>query len=100
MPYSDAGDLTAKQVYPVTAYILFMNGIVGERDELNKVSLPKVSLWHCGQTVLLAASAGRRPKTPYKPMATQTTLMDADGYAPFQPLLMIKPAPDRMFSQW
>jgi cytochrome c len=44
MPYTDAGNLTAKQVYSVTAYILFMNGIVSERDELNKVSLPKVRM--------------------------------------------------------
>lgn len=44
MPYTDAGSLTPQQVYSVTAYILFMNGIVGERDELNKLSLPKVRM--------------------------------------------------------
>jgi mono/diheme cytochrome c family protein len=44
MPYTNAGSLTPKQVYSVTAYILFMNRIVGERDELNKVSLPKVRM--------------------------------------------------------
>jgi mono/diheme cytochrome c family protein len=44
MPYTDAGSLTPPQVYSVTAYILFMNGIVGERDKLDKMSLPKVRM--------------------------------------------------------
>jgi S-disulfanyl-L-cysteine oxidoreductase SoxD len=44
MPYTDAGSLTPKQVYSVTAYILYMNGIVGERDELNKMNLAKVRM--------------------------------------------------------
>jgi len=30
----------------------------------------------------------------------QTTLMNAEGYAPLNPLLMMKPAPDSTFSQW
>ena len=28
------------------------------------------------------------------------TLMNADGYAPFHPLLTMKPAPERTFSHW
>lgn len=44
MPYPDAGSLTPNQVYSVTAYILFLNGIVGERVELNQKALPKVRM--------------------------------------------------------
>jgi hypothetical protein len=44
MPYTDADSLTPKQVYSVTAYILFMNGIVDDRDDLNEMSLPKVRI--------------------------------------------------------
>lgn len=44
MPYQNPGSLTSDQVYSVTAYILFMNQIVGEREELNKATLPKVRM--------------------------------------------------------
>jgi len=44
MPYTDAGRLTPQQVYSVTAYVLFMNGIVGEHEELNRASLPKIRM--------------------------------------------------------
>jgi S-disulfanyl-L-cysteine oxidoreductase SoxD len=44
MPYQNPGSLTSDQVYSVTAYILFMNKIVGEHEELNKETLPKVRM--------------------------------------------------------
>ena len=44
MPYADAGRLMPREVYAVTAYVLFMNGIVGEHEEINKKSLAKVRM--------------------------------------------------------
>lgn len=44
MPYQNPGSLTPNQVYSVTAYILFMNKIIGEHDELNEWTLPKVRM--------------------------------------------------------
>jgi mono/diheme cytochrome c family protein len=44
MPYQNPGSLTTKQVYAVTAYVLFMNKIVGEREELNESTLSKVRM--------------------------------------------------------
>lgn len=42
MPFEEPGTLTADQVYAVTAYVLFLNGIVGEEEVINRETLPKV----------------------------------------------------------
>jgi S-disulfanyl-L-cysteine oxidoreductase SoxD len=42
MPYTSPGTLKPNKVYAVTAYLLFLNNIVGERKELNRLTLPKV----------------------------------------------------------
>ncbi|MBI1356681.1 MAG: c-type cytochrome [Acidobacteria bacterium] len=44
MPFVRPGTLTDDQVYSVTAYILHLNGIVGENDTLNAETLPKVEM--------------------------------------------------------
>ena len=44
MPYQRPGTLTPDETYAVTALILYMNGIVDERTELNEKSLPKVKM--------------------------------------------------------
>jgi S-disulfanyl-L-cysteine oxidoreductase SoxD len=44
MPPGAPGSLTADQVYAVTAYLLHANGIIGEKDEMNKTTLPKVQM--------------------------------------------------------
>ena len=44
MPYPNPGSLSAKQVYSLTAYILFLNGIVGPRESLTEKSLPAVRM--------------------------------------------------------
>ena len=44
MPYQSPGSLTPKQVYSLTAYILFMNRIIGEHDEMNEKTLPNVKM--------------------------------------------------------
>ncbi len=44
MPYDLPGTLTVDEVYALTAYILHLNGIVGERDVIDRATLPKVRL--------------------------------------------------------
>jgi cytochrome c len=44
MPYQRPGSLNSDQVYSLTAYILFMNKIVREHEELNKESLPSIKM--------------------------------------------------------
>lgn len=44
MPFDRPGTLTADQVYAVTAYILFLNGIVAEDAVMDATSLPQVRM--------------------------------------------------------
>lgn len=44
MPYQNAGSLRASEVYAVTAYVLFLNGIVRETQTLDSHSLPRVRM--------------------------------------------------------
>ena len=44
MPFVRPGTLTSDQVYSVTAYLLHLNGIVGENDPLNAETLPKIEM--------------------------------------------------------
>jgi S-disulfanyl-L-cysteine oxidoreductase SoxD len=44
MPYLQPQSLTNDEVYAVTAYLLRLNGIIGENDEINAQTLPKVSM--------------------------------------------------------
>jgi cytochrome c len=44
MPFDHPGTLTADELYGVTAYVLFLNGIVGEQDALNQTTLPQVKM--------------------------------------------------------
>jgi S-disulfanyl-L-cysteine oxidoreductase SoxD len=44
MPYLQPQSLTNDEVYAVTAYLLQQNGIIGERDEMNAQTLPKVQM--------------------------------------------------------
>ncbi|HEX7127490.1 MAG TPA: cytochrome c, partial [Thermodesulfobacteriota bacterium] len=44
MPLTAPGSLTADQAYAVTAYVLFLNGIVGESDVIDAGSLPQVRM--------------------------------------------------------
>jgi S-disulfanyl-L-cysteine oxidoreductase SoxD len=44
MPYQEPGSLTPHEVYSVTAYVLYLNGFVGESEALNAKSLPKVKV--------------------------------------------------------
>ena len=44
MPYQQPHTLTDDEVYAVTAYVLFLNGIIGESDDMNAQSLPRVEM--------------------------------------------------------
>ena len=44
MPFDRPGTLTTDQVYSVTAYILYLNGIIGENEVMDAQSLPNVKM--------------------------------------------------------
>jgi cytochrome c len=44
MPYQRPGSLTVDETYSVTAFILSMNGIVDEKQEMNERTLPRVKM--------------------------------------------------------
>ena len=44
MPYQQPQSLTDNEVYAVVAYLLQLNGIIGETDEMNAQTLPKVKM--------------------------------------------------------
>ena len=44
MPADKPGSLTPDEVYAVTAFLLYRNGIIGENDVLDARSLPKVKM--------------------------------------------------------
>jgi S-disulfanyl-L-cysteine oxidoreductase SoxD len=44
MPFDHPGTLTDGEIYGATAYVLFMNGIVAEHDEVNERTLPLVKM--------------------------------------------------------
>jgi len=43
-PFDEPGSLTADQVYAVTAYLLYQNGIIGDSDVLDARTLPAVKM--------------------------------------------------------
>ena len=46
MPWTKPGSLMPDEVYAVTAYVLFLNGVVQDTDVLDKTTLPKVRMPH------------------------------------------------------
>jgi mono/diheme cytochrome c family protein len=44
MPYQDPGTLTPQQVYGLTAYLLYLNKIVGERQIIDQRTLPLIRM--------------------------------------------------------
>jgi len=44
MPFFQPHSLTDSEVYAVTAYLLNLNGIIGEQDVMNAETLPKVKM--------------------------------------------------------
>jgi mono/diheme cytochrome c family protein len=44
MPYIQPQSLSNDEVYALTAYLLNLNGVIGESDEMNAQTLPKVTM--------------------------------------------------------
>jgi mono/diheme cytochrome c family protein len=44
MPYQEPRSLQDGEVYALTAYLLYLNGIIGQQEVLNANSLPKVKM--------------------------------------------------------
>jgi cytochrome c len=44
MPFDKPGSLTHAEVYAVTAFLLWKNGIIGENDAMNRTTLPAVRM--------------------------------------------------------
>jgi cytochrome c len=44
MPYFESKSLTPDELYAVTAYMLQLNGLIGENDVMDKSTLPKVAM--------------------------------------------------------
>jgi S-disulfanyl-L-cysteine oxidoreductase SoxD len=44
MPLNEPQSLTDDEVYAVSAYVLFLNGLVGEKDQINAKTLPKLKM--------------------------------------------------------
>jgi cytochrome c len=44
MPFTAPQSLTADEVYAVTAYLLFLNGIIDEKEVLNAQTLPRIRM--------------------------------------------------------
>ena len=44
MPYMQPQSLTNDEVYALAAYLLNLNGIIGDGDEMNAQTLPKVKM--------------------------------------------------------
>ncbi len=61
MPMFAPGSLSASEVYAITAYLLSANGVIGERDEMNSSSLPRVRMPNRDGFVGVDAAAQRAP---------------------------------------
>src|SRR5215475_12830223 len=59
MPYTQSQSLTNDEVYAVTAYLLNLNGIIGDTDEMNARTLPKVTMPNRSGFILMYPSPGR-----------------------------------------
>jgi S-disulfanyl-L-cysteine oxidoreductase SoxD len=44
MPFDHPGTLPTDDIYAATAYVLFLNGIVGEHDVVNQTTLPQIQM--------------------------------------------------------
>jgi S-disulfanyl-L-cysteine oxidoreductase SoxD len=59
MPYLQPQSLSDDEVYAVTAYLLNLNGIIGESDEMNARTLPKVTMPNRDNFILMYPAKGR-----------------------------------------
>ena len=65
MPFDHPGTLTTEEIYGTTAYLLFLNGIVGERDVVDQATLAEIKMPNRG-----GFTADPRPDIGGTPAAT------------------------------
>jgi len=59
MPYIQPHSLSDNEVYAVTAYLLNLNGIIGENDEMTAQTLPKVKMPNQSNFIVVYPSRGK-----------------------------------------
>ena len=59
MPYLQPHSLSDNEVYAVTAYLLNVNGIIGENDEMNAQTLPRVKMPNQSNFIFVYPSRGK-----------------------------------------
>ena len=59
MPYIQPHSLSDNEVYAVTAYLLSLNGIIGENDEMNAQTLPRVKMPNQSNFIIVYPSRGK-----------------------------------------
>jgi S-disulfanyl-L-cysteine oxidoreductase SoxD len=52
MPYLAPKTLTDQEVYQLTAYVLYLNKLIGENDTIDKNTLPKVKMPNAGNFII------------------------------------------------
>src|SRR5215510_13994079 len=65
MPQSNPGSLKPDEVYAVTAYVLFRNGVIKETDVLDATSLPKVRMSKRGASLPAPTEFNARAKRAF-----------------------------------
>jgi cytochrome c len=64
MPWTKPGTLTPDDVYAVTAYVLFLNGIVKETDVLDATTLPTIRMPNRDRFVTVEIGLKPRERRP------------------------------------
>jgi cytochrome c len=59
MPYLQPQSLSDDEVYAVTAYLLNLNGIIGDADEMNARTLPTVTMPNRNSFILMYPAKGQ-----------------------------------------
>jgi S-disulfanyl-L-cysteine oxidoreductase SoxD len=59
MPYLQPLSLSDEEVYAVTAYLLSLNDVIGDTDEMNARTLPKVTMPNRDSFILMYPARGR-----------------------------------------
>ena len=59
MPYVQPQSLTNDEVYALAAYLLNLNGIIGESDEMNAQTLPNVKMPNQPNFIVVYPGTGR-----------------------------------------
>lgn len=61
MPFAQPQSLSDDEVYALTAYLLSLNGIIGERDVMNAATLPRVKMPNRDNFILVQPWKPRAP---------------------------------------